>query len=262
MRQKTHSIRSSILVINFFIVFLCSGQPTEKTIALQKSVDELTKMIETESSYDNYFLRGTYHFTLGQFTEAQKDMNSCLEINPQADEPLLYLGMIETKNNRFAKAINYYNSFIHVKPNSYLGHLHRGYAFLQMNDLEKATIDIDFCLSIKPDDVDALTYKGILWSQQNKCKEAIILFDKVLAKEKNHETALENRAFCKANLGLNALSDFNQLCTIAPNNGHFFFNRAVYIINTKSKGDFCSDLQKALRLGISQAKEILQNTCK
>ena len=262
MRQQTCSIFRCFLWINFFFVFLCNGQQTEKTIALQKSIEELTKMIETESNYDNYFLRGTYYFTLGQLAEAQTDMNSCLEINPQAEEPLCYLGMIETKKKQFTKAIHYFNSFIEVKPNSYLGHLHRGYTYLQMNNWEKATTDIDFCLSLKPNDIDALTYKGILWSQQNKCKEAIVLFDKVLAQEKHNETALENRAFCKASLGQNALSDFNQLCIIAPNNGQYFFNRAVYIINTKSKGNFCADLKKALSLGVTEAKEIIQNTCK
>ncbi|MEN9336176.1 MAG: hypothetical protein RLZZ500_1163 [Bacteroidota bacterium] len=258
--NKTHFFLHFLL---FSLLFnFCIGQELDKKIELQRSIQELTHAIEKENTYDNYFLRGSYYFTLGNLNEAENDMQTSLEINPNADEPLLYLGMIASKKFLYKKAIDYFNSFIERKPDSFIGHENRGFVFLQIDNFNKAEEDINFCLERKPKNINALIYKGILLLKTNNAKVAISYFEEVLTIEKNNLLALENRAFCKSALGQNALNDFDLLCSLAPSNGQYFYNRAIYIINTKSKRDYCNDLKKAISLGFEEAKSILNSNCK
>ena len=259
-KNKTYTL----LFICLFSFFFnnCIGQELDKKVELQRSIQELTHLIEKENTYDNYFLRGTYHFALGNLNEAENDMQTSLELKPIADEPLLYLGMIASKRLQYKKAIEYFDSFLILKPDSFIGHENRGFAYLQINNYQKAEKDINFCLDKKPKNSNTLLYKGIFLLHTNKANEALPFFNEVLLIEKNNTMALENRAFCKAVLGQNALADFNLLCSLAPTNGQYFYNRAIYLINSKQKGDFCSDLKKAVGLGFHEANEVLKANCK
>lgn len=254
----------TLLFICLFTFFFnnCIGQELDKKVELQRSIQELTQLIEKENTYDNYFLRGTYHFTLGNLIAAEEDMHTSLELNPNADEPLLYLGMIASKKSQFKQAINYFNLFLEHKPDSFIGHENRGFAYIQINNFQKAEEDINFCLDHKPKNINSLLYKGIILLNTNNAREALAYFNEVLLSEKNNVMAIENRAFCKSALGQNAIADFNSLCSLAPTNGHYFYNRAIYLINSKLKGDYCSDLKKAISLGIDEAKKILLTNCK
>ena len=216
-------------------------------------------------------------------------MHTSLELNPNADEPLLYLGMIASKKSQFKQAINYFNLYLEHKPDSFIGHTliartlakclnaeeckvvngpelfdkFVGETERKIRELfQKAEEDINFCLDHKPKNINSLLYKGIILLNTNNAREALAYFNEVLLSEKNNVMAIENRAFCKSALGQNALADFNSLCSLVPTNGHYFYNRAIYLINSKLKGDYCSDLKKAISLGVDEAKKILLTNCK
>ena len=75
--------------------------------------------------------------------------------------------------------------------------------------------------------------------------------------------AYQNRAVSKAMLNMkDALGDFDLAVTLSPNDPECYYNRALYFINFKIKKDYCTDLKKALNLGYSPSKELLNKFCK
>ena len=100
-------------------------------------------------------------------------------------------------------------------------------------------------------------------SDQNLNTEAILDFDNALKIDSNNVTFIQSRAISKAMTGRkDAISDFNRAIQLDSNNPDTYINRALYYLNFNIKGDYCSDLKKAISLGAEKAKSILKDNCK
>ncbi|MFY7938029.1 MAG: tetratricopeptide repeat protein, partial [Flavobacterium sp.] len=94
-------------------------------------------------------------------------------------------------------------------------------------------------------------------------KESILDFDKVIHQNPNNVEAYENRAISRATLlKKEAIDDFNKVVELKPKDALSYYNRALYFINFKVVGDYCSDLNKAMSLGLTQVKDLISEKCK
>ena len=75
--------------------------------------------------------------------------------------------------------------------------------------------------------------------------------------------SIHDRALVKVSMGnKSAIDDFNKVILLDPSNGEAYANRALFYIFNKIKGNYCSDLKKAISLGFDPAQEIVTKYCK
>lgn len=104
--------------------------------------------------------------------------------------------------------------------------------------------------------------EGKSFMQLKDIDGAIKSFTKAISLNPNYEMAYVSRALCKMAKGnwSSAIPDCNKTLEINPNQAVAYFIRGCAKANTKNNG--CSDLNKALELGYSQAQSAIIKYCK
>lgn len=248
----------------FFCCNLYSQQDKDSlNIILPREIHKLDSLIAIEPIADNYFYRGHYKFKIKDYKNALIDFNKCIALIPNNADYYYNRGILKERMSDYNGAINDFNSCLSIDENYLKSYLNRAYSKSKSNDLNGAINDYTFYLKFNPKNSNAYFNRGMIKSNQNLNSEAILDFDCALKVEPNNSEILQSRAVSKAVLGRkDALSDFNKVIQLNPSKPESYINRAIYYLNYNIKGDFCSDLKKAVSLGSKQAEAILKDNCK
>lgn len=88
----------------------------------------------------------------GKLVEAEAAWNALAKQYPSNPEPLAHLGLIESKQQRYAKAIEFYKRAMALNPNMAGLRLNLGLALFKAGDYREAVMDLDPLLKAQPDD--------------------------------------------------------------------------------------------------------------
>ena len=88
----------------------------------------------------------------GKLVEAEAAWNALAKQYPSNPEPLAHLGLIESKQQHYLKAIEFYKRAMALNPNMAGLRLNLGLALFKAGDYREAVMDLDPLLKAQPDD--------------------------------------------------------------------------------------------------------------
>ena len=263
----------------------------EDWIAETKSCDALLK---TEpNNVDLLFKRGVAKSNLGDYSGAIEDYNKALESEP--NDANLYFNRAVAKAEAGDRdgAIRDYSEAIEKNPDHYLAFYNRGIERSEAGDYEGCILDLSRSIDIHPEYIDALYRRGIILCNQGAFDDAIDDLTKALSidpscTEVYRERAVANsragrlneaiddysilithdsgncllhllRGLCKRRNGdaAGALTDFDQIVRIAPDNPTGYIEKAEILVAEQKREEVVHCLESAKELlELSQHKAV------
>jgi len=250
------------LILLFFSVSFAQSKP-EEIAETREKIKEMTSIIATEPSAENYYSRGFMSYNVGDYKNALADYDLAIKMQPEEFDYYYSRGMLKDKINDFKGAADDYTVCIMLNVHSAKAYFNRAFMKSKLEDFIGAIADYSECIKINPKHFNAYENRGIARQRQRLHEEAISDFSEALDINPQFYEAALNRALSKAVLNKkDALDDFNLAISIESGDPELYYNRAIYLINYKIKGDFCSDLKKSLQMGLNRSQELIRKYCK
>lgn len=256
--MKKYLIALCLFSANFFCAQIGDNQ-TE----LHIKIAQLDEIIKTEPTAENFYSRGFLKYKAGDLKGALPDYDMAIKIEPENFDSYYSRGMLKDKLEDYKGAADDYTVCVMLDPNSAKAHFNRGFSKSKANDFLGAVDDYSKCIAINPKHFAAYLNRGIIRQNQNSYQDALSDFDQAEAIKPGFVDAIQNRAICRAHLGRkDAIDDFNKAVSLDSQNPENYYNRALYFINYKIAGNYCSDLKIAQRMGFERAKKVIAEKCK
>jgi len=251
------------ILLRLFMMLLCCapvfGQGFTREQVLQNISELDQKIAVNDKNGDYYYKRGYWKAKLEETqTAALADYAKAIEINPNSFQSYFSRGMLYEKQNDLQNAIADYATCVKMNSKEYKAHFNLAYARSLLDDKKGAITGYTACIGLEPMNGQAYINRGYLYFQMGLHREAVSDFDRALTIDPSDGDLYLSRALCKEKLkDKTALADFDLAVKLRPNDPEAFYDRALYRINTKTSGDFCSDLRKAYALGYQEAGTLL-----
>ena len=115
------------------------------------------KAVKIYSSSDNHYALGQAYLNAGRYSEADREFNTVLRMEP--DKPAGYygLGLNLSKQGRYEDAILQFKEAIRVDPKFYDGYAELGYAYADLGEMDEAQRIVDILEPIASDLADTLS---------------------------------------------------------------------------------------------------------
>lgn len=203
----------------------------------------LCQAIELDSfRYEYYKERGFVYFITRNYDKAIPDFQKALELKPNDDILLLYLGNLYYQIKSYDNALKYLNQIeIEFEWNFIL----RGGSYLNLGDEKKAEEIYNQGLEIFPDNVELLNSRADFFNQIGRYREA--LGDIYKAIEKAPERGYLFATLAETSLELGKIEDFYLNLSLALSKGvdadHLKGNKSIYD-KVKSEERFLELLEK------------------
>ncbi len=143
--------------------------------AIQKSPENIELWVNRASCY----------YYAGQYVQARKDVDHLLEIAPNYAYAYNVLGLIESAEEHFHKAISAYNEAVKLKSGEPYFLNNRAYAYIRLGDLGPAQTDLNRSIQLDPYNQWAYRNRARLYIEKKNFAKAITLLERVYAKDKN-----------------------------------------------------------------------------
>jgi tetratricopeptide (TPR) repeat protein len=185
------------------------------------------KEIPTEEKA--YYNRAFEYKEMGKFTEALKDYDKAISINPFYDEAYNKRGNLYREMKKYQHAINDYNKAIRLYPDFYQAYLNRGLTYAMLKMYNEAIIDISKALQINPFYQEAFNNRGNIYAKIKKYEKALEDYDKSLEIDHRHAETYNNKANVYASLQEfnEALENYNKAIKLNPDYTLAYQNRAA-----------------------------------
>lgn len=214
-------------------------------------------------------------------------------------DSLFYSGIEKDKHDHLSEALQDYSLAIELDPLHGGAYYNRGLIKMKLLDFEGAIIDLTKAIEQLPHFADAYNNRGIAKNQLNDFHGAIMDFSRAIElKPTGDETYYINRANTKLDLSdyYGSISDCDQAILINPNNPNSYVIRGISYIDCKNykraiqdfdtaieyysnfaeaylnrgiarilDGDqpgACADWSKAGELGMMEAYDLINRSCK
>lgn len=171
-----------IFILVFLIVFSLAGcqqegRNTKKENSQLTTVDSLeivTDMISSDSSdYRLYLLRAHLNVEQGKIDPAFRDVNTALELNPQASDTYLLLSDLYFIIGNADNAIGALKKAAELDPRNEVPYVKLAETYLILKNYSMAQKSTDMALSINVNNADAYFLKGIAFMEQGDTVSAV-----------------------------------------------------------------------------------------
>lgn len=199
-----------------------------------------------------FYYRGVCHKMLGDFTNAEKDFQAALAINPKSSETLLMLGEVYDQHDAYSKAESYYEKAIGINPALVRAHFNLGNIERMRGNERKALKYLEKCHELDPKFPNAYLMQGLIkFPELAKSKNntaAIVYFEKALQCDSLYREALFWRGFAYIVLEQpnKTIRDWNKLVQYNPDNSFFVMLRGFLNIELENFDQAFNDLRKAV----------------
>jgi tetratricopeptide (TPR) repeat protein len=122
-----------------------------------EAAEVYAKAVKIYSSSDNHYALGQAYLNAGRYSEADREFNTVLRMEP--DKPAGYygLGLNFSKQGRYEDAILQFKEAIRVDPKFYDGYAEMGYAYADLGEMDEAQRIVDIIEPSAPDLADTLS---------------------------------------------------------------------------------------------------------
>ena len=122
-----------------------------------KAVKAYEKAVKIWPSSDNHYALGQAYLNAGQHSEADREFNTVLRMDPDKPNGNYGLGLNFSRQGRYEDAILQFKQAIRIDPKFYDGYAELGYAFADFGEMEEARRVADTLEHVAPDLVDTLS---------------------------------------------------------------------------------------------------------
>ena len=219
--------------LNYYAEIVYVNNSIEKEMYIKKSIIDFENSLKFSLTIKKkvfvYYNLGTAKAALNYHTEALKDFNKAVELDPEY--PKVYVN--------------------------------RGNTRVALHDFKGALSDFDIALNNMPDNPLVLCDRSKAKDALGDYYGAIRDLDKAIKIDPNFTDAYNNRGIVKHDLKdfAGAIGDYNKVIELNPNIAGAYCNRGFAKINIGDKGA-CDDFRKAAELGYTPALKIIEENCK
>ena len=181
--------------------------------------------------------------------------------NGAKDHIYNYLGLVETKLERFRVAVAWLDSAIKVAPNTASYWINRGKAKEQLLDKAGAAADFEQALALDPENSLALHNLAIVKASKGDSEASDKLLSEAIEKNKGMPYPLAERAFQRfqRNDLKGALQDYNELIRLEPKDDESYVNRGLVKERMNDLEGALDDFGKAILLNDKNEKGWLEH---
>ncbi len=167
-----------------------------------------------------------------------------------------YLGLIETKLERFHIAVAWLDSAVKLSPNNANYYINRGKAKEHLLDQHGAIADFEQALKIEPDNSLAIHNLAIMKSTSGDTEASNRLLTEAIEKNKNMPYPLSERAFQRfqRNDLKGALEDYDEVIRLEPRDDETYVNRGLVKERMKDGDGAMEDYSKAITINDKNEK--------
>ena len=122
-----------------------------------EAVKAYEKAVKIWPSSSNHYALGQAYLNAGQHTEADREFNTVLRMDPDKPNGNYGLGLNFSKQDRYEDAILQFKQAIRIDPNFYDGYAELGYAHADLGEMEEAQRVVDTLEHAAPDLADTLS---------------------------------------------------------------------------------------------------------
>jgi len=122
-----------------------------------EAVKAYEKAVKIWPSSDNHYALGQAYLNAGEHTEADREFNTVLRMDPDKPNGNYGLGLNFSKQGRYEDAILQFKQAIRIDPQFYAGYAELGYAYADLGEMDEAQRVADTLEHVAPDLVDTLS---------------------------------------------------------------------------------------------------------
>ena len=118
----------------------------------EESIEYYNKSLELKPDYsDAYNNRGSCYFYLGDYRNAIRDFEKCLEIDDSNDNASLFLNYSYDRLGDKEETVRYYTKKIEIDSNDYDAYRGRYRALFKLERFSECAADMNQCLRLNPE---------------------------------------------------------------------------------------------------------------
>lgn len=163
---------------------------------------------------------------LGNYSKAIKACDQAIKINPQ---PLQYILRGETRTNMgdITEAIKDFNEALRLQPNNPFAYRRRGVARSHEENYQGALEDLNKAITLEPDNAYTYVDRGIVYAMMGNRKAFIEDFDKALRLEPDSTTIYNKRGTARSILqdDKGAIEDYTAAIRFAPESAYIYYKK-------------------------------------
>lgn len=240
------------------------GSTKDKMGQKEEAIRAFSKAIAYKPDYTHAFYnRGTSFKDLNNLEEALADFNFAIKLDPNFAEAYHNRGIVYDTQGQIQKAIEDFNKALELTPTDEKILVNRGVAYGKSGKFDLALQDFDQAIALQPNNPTAYSNRGLAYDFLKKYDLAIQQYTKAIELDPKFETAYNNRALVKRKINdyKGAVEDFSRYITLNPNAANAYYYRGLDLIQLGNKQQGCTDLQQALKMGVSNAQQALNQYC-
>ena len=127
----------------------------------QEKYDEAAKAYEKAvkiwPSSNNHYALGQAYMVAGRYSEADREFNAVLRMDPDKPNGNYGLGLNFSKQGRYEDAILQFKEAVRIDPKFYDGYAELGYAYADLGEMDEAQRIVDNLEHVDPDLADTLS---------------------------------------------------------------------------------------------------------
>jgi tetratricopeptide (TPR) repeat protein len=199
----------------------------------------------------------------GMIYQAISGYSDALKLDPE-NSIALYNMAVLARSIEPDEAIEEFTEVIQAAPGIAGAYEYRALAYFQKAEYDKAYNDYKKAIDLDASEPDRWYNLGLIEEKKGLLKEAYRSFSKALDLGGSKGVMYRNRAnvLFKMRDYETAEAEYTLSITYDPSDPSTFFNRALARKNMGKDDEACADVNKAIELGMEQAKAYLSKICK
>ncbi|MCP2605106.1 tetratricopeptide repeat protein [Candidatus Aminicenantes bacterium AH-873-B07] len=234
-----------IFLILLIIINLVFCATTNKDLARKRAKD-----------FKYQYNLGLFHLNEGNFVQAIKHLNTCLNLNPKYYLAYNALGLTYAMQGNLEKAIEYYKKCLEINPDFPEAHNNLGIIYQHMGFLDKAKEEYLKAVSYPRYPHKELPYYNLalLSLTQDKAEQALNYIDLALRENDKYGMGYNLKGTILEKLGdlEGAINNYKKALKIVPEEVNFMFNLAVALFKNKNYDEAENVFEKLLKRPITQ----------
>jgi tetratricopeptide (TPR) repeat protein len=200
--------------------------------------------------FDSLHLLGVIHFQRGEFSEAVRQIDDALKIDPNVADAHNNRANALKKLKRPEQALASYDRAIALKPDDAATFNNRGAVLKELERFEEALADLDQAIMLRPDFAEAFNNRGNVYRELEQFGEALSDYDKALALHVKNPDALNNRGAVLNKLERydEALADLDKAIALKPDHAEAHYNRGTTLVDLRRPDEALADFGRAIAL--------------